>query len=975
MKTRNLFLYWVGKEYSLITVLRRLIYLHSTNGIGYKIHLITDKNISNYIKDIPYYFNNLCPAHQADFVRINVICDYGGIWLDSDTLVVDSLDKLFDLNEKNNGFFIIQWNTLCNGIFGSRAKTPLMIEWKKQMRIVLDIKWTNLGWTDIGNTMLQNMYDTNISLYNNYYIFNGIENLYPVIFYYNCVSEFIDKPYENYKEIIRNFQPLIVLVNAVYKKLEDKTEKEILEGNMPINYFINKSLKNKLIKYVIYTDWIETYLTKEPFTFVKNLENFGWEIIKLSNINIENIKNNKSIVLCVTYDDFDISLIKCDNVQIIYKIDNLYPYKEIRNKCIQNADIIISPYQYLFNTDEINKMYNNINMHNTFHIPYSAVDDFFKDVEFNNNPINKIFISGSVNEVYLLKMFITNNIILKDYIEYLIHPSYNNYSHNCINDIYYKKLNEYLCCFVDASLYKFILLKVFEICSVGSLLLVEDTIGKNLNNLGFYDNINCIFCNKDNLENKIKWILNSENSQLIDNMRKKGMDLVRQNHTTKHRSETFNNIFNNIYIKKNYITKFNNDVYFTPDENQVSYINSGNAEPYSGEITIINDYINKTKRNNTYLDIGVNIGTHSIVYSKLFNNIIAFEPDIYNYNQSKENLKINNIINVNLINKSLGSVHGFVKTAQHSNHSRECIYTTLCNDESDIEQITLDSLNLNDIDFIKMDVEGHELDIIKGAVKTIQRNKPILEFEYNMLAKTLYNIEYSEIELYLNSIDYVFDKRFDDNYFYKPTDNNIYKSIFENIYKNQIWNNCDPTIPLSGPGSSIENTNEYSKVLTTFIYDNECKIILDLGCGDLTWIHKTQFFNDNNIKYIGVDIVESLITSHLTKFPEKQFLCKDISKYNYFDNVDIIIIRDVIFHLKNDDILSIFDNIKNKFKFLIITSCNNNENTDNFNKWYFSEKNILIEPFNKLQNFIIKIEESIFNRNAFIYSHDCFYNL
>jgi FkbM family methyltransferase len=767
MKSRNLFLYWVGKEYSLITVLRRLIYLHSTNGIGYKIHLITDKNISNYINDIPYYFNNLCPAHQADFVRINVVCDYGGIWLDSDTLVVDSLDNLFDLNEKNNGFFIIEGNTLWNGIFGSRAKTPLMIEWKKQMRKVLDIKWTNLGWSDIGNTMLQNMYDTNINLYNNYYILNGIENLYPVIFY-NCVSEFIDKPYENYKEIIRNFQPLIVLVNAVYKKLEDKTEKEILEGNMPINYFINKSLKNKLIKYVIYTDWIETYLTQEHFTFVKNLENFGWEIIKLSNINIENIKNNKSIVLCVTYDDFDISLLKCDNVQIIYKIDDLYPYKEIRNKCIQNADIIISPYQYLFNTDEIKLMYKNINLFNTFHIPYSAIDDFFKDIKFNNNPINKIFISGAVNEVYPLRMFITNDIIFKDYIEYLIHPSYNNYSHNCINDIYYKKLNEYLCCFVDASLYKFILLKVFEICSVGSLLLVEDTIEKDLNNLGFYDNINCIFCNKYNLENKIKWILNSENRQLIDNMRKKGMDLVRQHHTTKHRSETFNDIFNNIYIKKNYIAKFNNDVYFTPDNIQVSYINSGNAEPYSGEITIINDYINKTKRNNTYLDIGVNIGTHSIVYSKLFNNIIAFEPDVYNYNQSKENLKINNIINVNLINKSLGSVHGFVKTVQHSNHSRGCIYTTLCNDETDIEQITLDSLNLNDIDFIKIDVQGHELDVIKSATETIKRNKPILEFEYNMLAKTLYNIEYSEIELYLNSINYVFDKKNDNNYFYKP---------------------------------------------------------------------------------------------------------------------------------------------------------------------------------------------------------------
>jgi hypothetical protein len=70
----------------------------------------------------------------------------------------------------------------------------------------------------------------------------------------NCVCEFIDKPYDNYETIIRDYQPLVVLVNSVYKNLENKTVKEILEGNMPINYFINKSFENmKLIDY----DFIE----------------------------------------------------------------------------------------------------------------------------------------------------------------------------------------------------------------------------------------------------------------------------------------------------------------------------------------------------------------------------------------------------------------------------------------------------------------------------------------------------------------------------------------------------------------------------------------------------------------------------------------------------------------------------------------------------------------------------------------------
>ena len=38
-KTRNVYIYWVGKEYKLISILRNLIYLHSTNGEGYKVNI------------------------------------------------------------------------------------------------------------------------------------------------------------------------------------------------------------------------------------------------------------------------------------------------------------------------------------------------------------------------------------------------------------------------------------------------------------------------------------------------------------------------------------------------------------------------------------------------------------------------------------------------------------------------------------------------------------------------------------------------------------------------------------------------------------------------------------------------------------------------------------------------------------------------------------------------------------------------
>ncbi len=789
MENKNIFLYWVGKEYKLISILRKLIYLHSVN---YKVHLLTDKNLNEYVKDIPECFDKLCAAHQADFIRVNVICDYGGIWLDSDTLVLESLDTIC------NGFFIKEDpNSLCNGIFGSKPNTPLMIKWKNSISEVLkNNKNGVINWTQIGGDILNTLYKTNPELYDDYVIYNGMDNVYPVNWKY-CVDQYIVKPYDNYKTIIRGYQPFIVLVNSVYRSLENKTEREILEGNIPLNYFLNKSIENKgiikselytsqyiynygksdyisnsiiqykcwepnisnifdnltcdsvildigcnigyysilcannkciskiysvdanihninmlnmscslngiyniqtinkcisdeplqyyqpsneklilkvgnigglsyskttdegvvsttidelitlhtiqsvsimkidieggelnalkgasntlktntikniiieispkfnndsnqilqilkdnnydiyniphqetgiynsdsnflkkikqpihnidtfiknigcqtnilavkIIKYVIYTEWIKTYLTKEHFIFVKNLELYGWEIIELSKLNVDIIKRNKCIVLCVTYDDFDVSLIKCENVQIIYKIDDLYPFKDIRNKCIENSDTIISPYQYLFTTDEIKKMYK-ITCKNIF-LPYSAVNEYFNNVPFNTNPIYKIFVSGFVDSRYPFRNFIKTNITFKKYIEFLDHPSYTSYTHNCINEEYYKKLNEYVCCFVDAMIYKYILLKVFEIPSVGSLLLIDDSISDELNTLGFYDTINCIFCNVYNVENKIKWILDIKNKDIIDTIRKTGMEIVRNIHSTKNRSEHFNTI-------------------------------------------------------------------------------------------------------------------------------------------------------------------------------------------------------------------------------------------------------------------------------------------------------------------------------------------------------------------------------------------------------------------------------------------------
>ena len=237
----NLFMYWVGKKYKLIKILNNIIKIHSKSGNGYTIHMINKKNIGNYIQDIPIFFDTLSPPHQADIVRVYVIEKYGGIWLDCDTIVLGSLDTLFDMIEHQDGFFIKENNvTLCNGVFGSKKNTQLMIEWKTQINSILYNNNGQLRWGEIGGNLLEKMYKNNNNLYSKYNIINGLDTVYPVN-WNECVHEFLEKPYDNYKTLKREYQPIIILVNSVYKYLENNQTKNIINGNMPLNYFLNLS--------------------------------------------------------------------------------------------------------------------------------------------------------------------------------------------------------------------------------------------------------------------------------------------------------------------------------------------------------------------------------------------------------------------------------------------------------------------------------------------------------------------------------------------------------------------------------------------------------------------------------------------------------------------------------------------------------------------------------------------------------------
>lgn len=259
----TVYLYWTGPKYSLLIILEKLIYLHSDGGKKYKVVLITPDNIRDYIQ-IPDSFSKLSASDQSNYARINLMYSYGGIWLDIDTVVMGDLSDLFKLLETHEGFYMLENNTtLVAGVFGSRAKTKFMSEWKDRVDGILSGKTfvsrrTSVKWGEISSKSM-------IAIYNqldsdngssNIKLLNGLDTIYPVN-YPQCVVEYLEKPYENYKNIIRDFQPVVVLVRSVYQALQGKTVTEILSMNTPLNYFINTSIANLGLTNTQFLDLLE----------------------------------------------------------------------------------------------------------------------------------------------------------------------------------------------------------------------------------------------------------------------------------------------------------------------------------------------------------------------------------------------------------------------------------------------------------------------------------------------------------------------------------------------------------------------------------------------------------------------------------------------------------------------------------------------------------------------------------------------
>ena len=168
-----------------------------------------------------------------------------------------------------------------------------------------------------------------------------------------------------------------------------------------------------------------------------------------------------------------------------------------------------------------------------------------------------------------------------------------------------------------------------------------------------------------------------------------------------------------------------------------------------------------------FIDVGANIGVHTIGVSPYVERVVAFEPDLDNFDVLVKNCSGCGCENVTTTRLALGDQMGEVST--QFDYGKTTLATG-----TDIKTAPFDMLGIPRADFIKIDVEGMEVNVLYGMRNTLATYKPSLLIEMQDPTR------YSRIYDYLKGFNY--------NMYWMPVatfNTNNHKNNSENVFGNQ----------------------------------------------------------------------------------------------------------------------------------------------------------------------------------------------
>lgn len=174
-----------------------------------------------------------------------------------------------------------------------------------------------------------------------------------------------------------------------------------------------------------------------------------------------------------------------------------------------------------------------------------------------------------------------------------------------------------------------------------------------------------------------------------------------------------------------------------------------------------------------FIDIGSHMGFYTLNLSQLVKSAYSFEPIIENFNQLKENMKINNFKNVKIYNLALSNIKKKIimwvqnkdKTGGFSIYNKQDEELKKYANNLIYKKVSCDILDeilifKNKKIVIKIDVERHEKNVIEGAINLLKKNNVLLQVEiFESRKKDVFKI--------LKRIGYKFIKNVNKDHYFK----------------------------------------------------------------------------------------------------------------------------------------------------------------------------------------------------------------
>ena len=161
------------------------------------------------------------------------------------------------------------------------------------------------------------------------------------------------------------------------------------------------------------------------------------------------------------------------------------------------------------------------------------------------------------------------------------------------------------------------------------------------------------------------------------------------------------------------------------------------------DVSDVDDILTFVKDRNVAVQAGGNVGVYPKELGKTFRRVYTFEPDSKNYACMQDNVPEDHVIKYRA---ALGSQRGYTGLSCDENNCGAHFMVS----GNDIQVVAIDDLGLEDCNLIYLDVEGYEMEALKGASDTIRRFRPVIVAEDKGLSER-YGVDEGAIVTWLKS--------------------------------------------------------------------------------------------------------------------------------------------------------------------------------------------------------------------------------